>query len=477
MKQYDKNMIIKEPEKGIVWLDASALTIEGRGWDDTEHVYHRLPARAKETVQEVIWNISKCPAGITIRFVTGSPSLEVRWDGFHAMDHMPATGVSGLDLYVRHENKWKWLAVGRPSGEINQAELFCDLPQEPREFMLYLPLYRRINQIQLGIPEGESIHPAAVRKAAPVVFYGTSITQGGCASRPGMNYTAILGRWLNRPVINLGFSGNGKMQPEVMDLLAELSPAAFVINCMPNMQEAEIKEREEDGLRKLCTAHPQTPILVIDNLLYCDAYLKASRMQRVTFSNQTQAAILQKLKEEGMTNICHIPNNDLIGTDGEATVDGTHFTDLGYMRFAQVVFPMLKKAVETASPPEPANAGKESVAVLGASPKPQRYANIVIRELIDAGHHVVPINPGYDEILGIPCRKNLKEITESLDTITVYLGPKRSTPLIPEILDAKPARIILNPGAENPDLQKQATNQGIDVLNACSIVMLKTGQF
>lgn len=477
MEHFDKDMIIREPEKGMVWMDGSALTIEGKGWQETEHVYHRLPARAKKTVPDIIWNIGKCPAGMAIRFVTGSPSLAVRWDGFHAMDHMPATGVSGLDLYVRHENKWKWLAVARPSGENNEAELFSGLSRAPREFMLYLPLYRHVRQIHLGIPEGEELHPAAVRRAAPIVFYGTSITQGGCASRPGMNYTAILGRWLDRPVINLGFSGNGKMQPEVMDLLAELSPAVYVINCMPNMIEHEINEREEDGLRKLCTAHPKTPILVVDNIQYCDAYLKTPRMQRVTSSNRAQQAIIEKLRAEGMTSIRHVPNTDLIGTDGEATVDGTHFTDLGYMRFAQALFPMLNEAIESVSAADCNQPEKETVAVLGASPKPERYANIVIRELIDAGHHVFPINPGYEDILGIPCRKSLDEIPEPLDTITIYLGARRSTPLITEILNAHPARIIINPGAENPELEKQAASQGIQVQRACSIVMLKTGQF
>lgn len=341
----DKNMAIKEPGKNLFWHDASKLTIEGRGWENTESFYDRLPAKAKSIVRTPVWNLSKCSAGISIYFSTNTPSLSVKWDGFNAMPHMTALGVSGLDLYVKHNGQWKWLAVGTPSAELNETQLFTDMPGESRDYILYLPLYNSIHQIELGIPGPYELKASSARTKKPVVFYGTSITQGGCASRPGMCYTAILGRWLDNPVINLGFSGNGIMEPEVIDLLCELDPVLYVMDNMPNMEESSINEREESAIRKLRIARPGTPIVLIDNMLYCDAFLKESRMTRYASSNRAQYAVYEKLVREGMENIHYIKDDALIGTDGEATVDGTHFTDLGYLRFSEKLFAPLKKLI------------------------------------------------------------------------------------------------------------------------------------
>lgn len=341
----DENMAVKDPERDLLWYDAKKLTIEGKGWDDTEEFFDRIPARSKDVVRETIWLLAKHSAGISVRFTTDAPSLAVRWDGDKAMDHMPATGVSGVDLYVKREGEWKWLAIGRPIEEMNEKELFSDLPVEEREFMLYLPLYNAVHTVELGLPSGHGIQPAPPRDKKPIVFYGTSITQGGCASRPGMCYTAILGRWLDWPTINLGFSGGGIMEPEVIDLLCELDPAVYVLDNMPNMQEERINEFEEPALRKLKAAHPDVPIVLVDNILYCDAYLKSKRMDRYSKSNQAQYAIYEKLVAEGMAGLVYVKDGGLIGTDGEATVDGTHFTDLGYMRFAEKLVGVLKDSL------------------------------------------------------------------------------------------------------------------------------------
>jgi lysophospholipase L1-like esterase len=258
------------------------------------------------------------------------------------MDHMTAVGVSGLDLYVRHEGEWKWLAVGRPTQALNESELFVDLPVARRDYMLYLPLYHPIQRVELGIPGDYELAARPLRKKSTIVFYGTSITQGGCASRPGMCYTAILGRWLDRPTINLGFSGNGVMDPEVIDLLCELDAAMYVLDCLPNMQAAGVDEREEGAIRKLRGARPETPIVLVDHMLYCDAFLKKDRMARYAGANEAQREIYERLVREGMERLYRISDDALIGVDGEATVDGTHFTDLGYMRFSESLVGVLR---------------------------------------------------------------------------------------------------------------------------------------
>lgn len=322
-------------EENLRWYDASELTIEGKGWEATESFYDRLPAKAKGVVRAPVWELSKSSAGISVHFSTNTSSLAVRWDGFNAMDHMTAIGVSGLDLYVKHDGQWKWLAVGRPAQESNESQLFTNLASESRDYILYLPLYNPINRIELGIPDACELKPASPREKKPVVFYGTSITQGACASRPGMCYSAILGRWLDNPVINLGFSGNGIMDLEVIDLLCELDPALYVLDALPNMEESGINERTEPAVRKLRIARPGTPIVLIDNILYCNAFLNESTMKRYVSSNTSQYAVYEKLIREGMDNLHYIRDDMLIGADGEATVDGAHFTDLGYMRFSE----------------------------------------------------------------------------------------------------------------------------------------------
>lgn len=343
----DKNLASKEPGKDLFWFDASLFTIEGKGWDDTESVYDRLPAKAKDIVRTPVWDLSKCPAGISIRFSTNSSSLAVKWDGFYAFNNMTALGASGLDLYVKYEGQWKWLSVGKPSKELNEVELFSGMTSESRDFILYLPLYNPVKKIELGIPGSFEMKATPPREKKPIVFYGTSITQGTSASRPGMCYSAILGRWLDNPVINLGFSGNGIMEEEVIGLLSELDPILYVLDTMPNMEESSINKREEAAIRKLRMARVNTPIVLVDSLFYCDAFLIKSRMNRCISSNKAQRDIYDKLVKEGVGDLYHIKGDSLIGSDGEGTIDGTHFTDLGYMRFSERLVGLLAKLIES----------------------------------------------------------------------------------------------------------------------------------
>lgn len=120
---------------------------------------------------------------------------------------------------------------------------------------------------------------------------------------------------------------------------------------------------------------------------------------------------------------------------------------------------------------------KRNVAVLGASPKPERYSNQAIRLLASFDYRPIPVNPAYAEVEGMACFPSLAEIGEPVHTVTLYLGPTRSTPLIDEILAANPQRIIMNPGAENEDLAAAASGAGIEVVEACTLVMLRTGLF
>jgi lysophospholipase L1-like esterase len=309
-------------------------------------------------VPESVWGLGHHSAGEVVRFVSDAATLQVRWEltsASLAMPHMPATGVSGVDLYVKlPSGEWRWLANGQPRAQTNTATLASDLPPGRCEFLLYLPLYNGVRSVELGLNAGADLAPAGpwgtgTRK--PIVFYGTSITQGGCASRPGMAHVALVGRRFNFPTINLGFSGSGRMEPALADLLAELDPSVFVLDCLPNLKAAEVAERTEPFVRRLRAARPHTPIVLVEDRNYTDAFLNAGRRTGNEANHAALRAAYQRLKQAGVKDLHYLRAEDLLGADGEDTVDGSHPTDLGFVRhadaFAKVLKPLLKRAVKT----------------------------------------------------------------------------------------------------------------------------------
>jgi hypothetical protein len=228
--------------------------------------------------------------------------------------------------------------------------LIGNLVPGKREYILYLPLYNGTKFVELGIPATnimEKAPPWGAGERKPIVFYGTSILQGLSASRPGMVHSAILGRKFNWPTINLGFSGNGKMEPEMADLLAELDPSVYVIDCLPNMDAEEIKARVEPLVGKLRAAHPNVPIVLVEDRTLQDSFLIAGRMEWYHLKDRAELkAAYDRLQKAGVKNLHYIPGEHLFGDDGEGSVDGSHPTDLGFTRqaeiFAKVLEPFLK---------------------------------------------------------------------------------------------------------------------------------------
>jgi len=344
-----------EPVEVLSWHDTRYLDVEGKGWADTKSFYDRLPARAEAVVRDPVWNLSHDSAGMCVRFVTDANEIHARWElrsNSLAMPHMPATGVSGLDLYVKGTNgKWKWLAVGRPTQfSVNSVTLAKDIPEGIREYLLYFPLYNGVLSVEIGVPKGSAFRRAAPypEDRKPIVFYGTSITQGGCASRTGMVHTAILGRRLNYPVINLGFSGNGRMEPEMADLFAELDPSVYVLDCLPNMDGKMVAERVAPFVKRLREVHPDTPVLLVEDRTYSDAFFVSSRRQRNLENRRELQRVYFRLKSEGVKHLHYLSGDRLLGDDLDnlATVDGSHPTDLGFMRQADAFYEALKPILD-----------------------------------------------------------------------------------------------------------------------------------
>jgi hypothetical protein len=162
-----------------------------------------------------------------------------------------------------------------------------------------------------------------------------------------MVHSSILGRRFQFPTINLGFSGNGRMEPVMADLLAELDPSVYVLDCLPNMTAAQVTERVEPFVHTLRKAHPQTPIVLVEDRVYQDSFLVESRRKRNEENHPALKAAYNRLKKEGVKDLYYIGGDNLFGNDGEGAVDGSHPSDLGFMRqadiFAKTLGPILKK--------------------------------------------------------------------------------------------------------------------------------------
>lgn len=331
--------------ESLDWRDGKQFATEGLGWPEVPH-FERLPDRAQSLVNPTAWAQSRQSAGVAIRFLTSASTLHARWSltsAALAMPHMPATGVSGLDLYARDPSgTFRFIANGRPTSQDANLAKFALPPagSQPRECLLYLPLYNAVRSLELAAVGGDLAQPPP-RGHRPLVIYGTSITQGGCASRPGMAWPSILGRMLDREVINLGFSGSGDMKPPVGELLAELDPDAYLIDCLWNMGrfQDDVETRVRALVSSVRTRHPSTPILFIGQTQFQPGAGPTELSRR-------QAAAVEKLQHEGVANLTLIPAESILGTDGEATVDGVHSNDLGMMREAEAVAPIVRAVLK-----------------------------------------------------------------------------------------------------------------------------------
>jgi lysophospholipase L1-like esterase len=324
------------------WTDALRLGIEGRGFPDAAHPYDRLPADARGRVSDAVWTLQQHSAGMAVRFRTTSPEIGVRWRLRFpelAMDHMPATGVSGVDLYAQVGGRLRYAGTGRPTEyPVNSTRLPGSGDGQPCTFLLYLPLYNGVESVELEVGDGHGLEAAAPAASStrPVCFYGTSIVQGGCASRPGMAYPAIVGRHLGLPTVNLGFSGSGRAEPEIAELLSRLDPAGYVLDPLPNMATDTVSERMEGMVRALRRAHPDTPILLVEHLRFTKLPRADERQGWEEWQRKNDALrdVTVRLANEGLCRIRRLGWQGLIGDDEEGTVDGVHPTDLGFARMA-----------------------------------------------------------------------------------------------------------------------------------------------
>ncbi|MGE3384868.1 MAG: SGNH/GDSL hydrolase family protein [Pyrinomonadaceae bacterium] len=334
----------------VTWYDAVELGVEGKGFTETNTPYDRLPGKAEKLVPEGVWKRSLNSAGLNVSFATDAPTIIVRWklrNPSISTPYLSSMSVAGIDLYVRHNNRWMWAATKPPNKFPETTQTFLrGLTRDLREFRLYLPSYNGVEKVEIAVPKGSKFGKYVERSPAkPIVFYGTSIVQGSASSRPGMTYVAQLGRRLSVPTVNLGFSGLCKMEPAMADLMAELDPSVFVVDCLPNMLAAEISERTGPLVKKLRKARPDTPIILVENPMYSHGLWNPAVNRSVVAKNRVLAAEFAKLEKQGVKDLHYVKGDRLFGSDGGSTVDGVHPTDLGFTQVADSLEPLLKRLV------------------------------------------------------------------------------------------------------------------------------------
>ncbi|MBX7208834.1 MAG: SGNH/GDSL hydrolase family protein [Verrucomicrobiaceae bacterium] len=341
----------KKAAVNLDWHDVTKWGVEGRGWADQERKrwFDRFPAKAEGKVTPAVWSLSRDSAGMMVRFKTDATAIHARYKLAKSnigMPHMPPTGVSGLDLYARDtDGKWKWVQVTKPNAQTVEQQIIAGLAPGEREYAAYLPLYNGIESLEIGVPKGAKLEGLAPR-AKPIVFYGTSITHGACASRPGMVHTAILGRRLDMPVINCGFSGNGKMDAAVGDLLIELDAAAYVIDCLPNMGPADVTAKCMPLVKQLRAARPDVPIILVEDRRFSNNWITPDKFKFHTENHAALKKAYDELVAAGVKKLSYIKGDSLYGDDTEGATDASHASDLGFMRQADIFEPVLRAALK-----------------------------------------------------------------------------------------------------------------------------------
>lgn len=324
-------------------LDQTFSVVRGQGWqDELKGTYVRLPQRAQQTVRKQVWDLSQNSAGLSVAFRTSAPVIKVRYvvKGNHAMSHMPATGVSGVDLYATDsDGKSRWCG-GKFSFRDTITYTYSKLSYETRpkqgyEYQLYLPLYNQIAWMEIGIPAKDSLRFLPVSQEKPIVIYGTSITQGACASRPGMAWANIVERKSTHPVVNLGFSGNGRLEEELFELLSEIDAQLYIIDCLPNLagkSATTIYDRTLQGVRKL-RSRSKAPILLVEHSGYTNEYSSAETRESYLVANVELRKAYEALRQEGFAEL-HYLTKEEIGLSMDAMVEGVHPSDLGMQQYA-----------------------------------------------------------------------------------------------------------------------------------------------
>lgn len=350
IEEIDPNFVLQkigDRELAFVGITRPPFTLNGLGWFDREKTFCRLPQARLPEVNDGVRGLAWNTAGVRLRFRTNSTTLALRYELASGTDmsHMPRSGISGFDLYRGVGTEKSFRAIAIPAAQTTRIEslLVAGAPAHMEEWTLNFPLYNGVKSVELGIDPGSRVEPPTPHRfARPVAFYGSSITQGGCASRPGNAYPSHIGRWLDADHLNFGFSGSARAEPVMAELMMSLNLGAFVYDYDHNAPSVDyLAQTHEPFFKLLRQAQPRLPIIVVGRPDFNPENPDCRARQaiiRTTYENARAA---------GDERVFHLNNELLFGArDRDAcTVDGCHPNDLGFMRMAEALFPLVRRAL------------------------------------------------------------------------------------------------------------------------------------
>lgn len=366
----DPAMALKPTDtEGICWHlpYEKPMVLLGFNWFDVDGKYERLPLTGRpETVtrfpdgEKTIIPASECgalqlshyTAGGQVRFRTDSSKIMIHAELLETggMDHMAFTGSAGFDIYRKCAAGWKFFGVTRT--DHSQTAFTTVLSDgvdrtSVRDVIIHFPLYNGVKSLAIGLEENAVLEaPTPFADARPIVFYGTSITQGGCATRPGMCSSNLMSRMLDRYVINLGFSGNGRGEPEIAEMLADISdPALYILDYCWNVNHKELQATLSNVIDTIRKKHPTTPLLLVAPTPGQNYLPEIHWKNEFAEKRDTMREEVEKRRLAGDKNFFFFnATDDALGNDFlECTVDGTHLTDLGFLRFSEAICPIIKE--------------------------------------------------------------------------------------------------------------------------------------
>lgn len=340
----------------IVWhnpISESGISsyVHNRGWNEAGMNYNRLPLRAKAEVRPAVWNLACESAGLSICFSTDAQHIQIRYQatGGYSMPHMPATGVSGVDLYVWDGDKPRICFTEYAFADTIHYDYTVDrVAAGKHTYQLFLPLYNGVKWLEVGVDANAAFEFIPAKMSQPIVVYGTSIAQGACASRPGMAWTNILSRRMREPVVNLGFSGNGKLEKEMLSLLLELDAKIYVIDCMANLYDKtslEVRDLVTAAVKQIRAAK-STPILLVEHAGYSNAGTNDYWNTGYSNTNKGLQMAYKQLTEDNCENLFYLSNEEL-GYNPDSWVDYVHPSDYGMVQQADAVENKIKSITRT----------------------------------------------------------------------------------------------------------------------------------
>ena len=311
--------------------------------DEETPFFHRLPTAVAEQVNEGVAELYYRTAGGRLRFTTDSRRIAVRvkYHGVCKMPHFPLTGSAGLDLYAdgcyRNTFVPPYEVVDFFQGEVDLRD------SQKREILIHFPTYSGVESLEIGLEPGSSLEAAPeYRPGKPVVIYGSSITQGACASRPGNAYTNELSRVLNCDHVNLGFSGSARAEAPMVEYLCRQEMSVFVMDYDHNAPNPEFLAKTHAPLyRAFRKAQPNTPIVMV-TMPKCFPSEDSRQRQAVI------RATYEKALAEGDTLVRYVDGTEMmkiLGSDG-GLVDNCHPNDLGFLCMTRAIAPMVKELLE-----------------------------------------------------------------------------------------------------------------------------------